>query len=160
LSCHTFDDPSFLPRLLDIGRKNGVKLAAVLHAALLKAIYDSSDIKPSPEDVYKSGAPMDLRNGYLVPEYCERTKYVNSAVAIQPIHVPCNLFSTEQGNTDGFWKAAACISNQWDSIKKKKGLGKAVENDAKAMIESRRNTKYVNVATCLKLSLLCQQKLL
>ena len=136
LISHTFEDPNFLPRLLAIGRKQGVKLTGILQAAMLKAVYESSDIKPDPEDVYHSGSPMDLRNGHLMSEYCDRTIYVNSAVAIQMMHVPCNLFQTEQGNEDGLWKAAACISNQWETIRKKKGLAKEVDSDAKILIEA------------------------
>ena len=145
LVSHTFEDPSFLPQLLIIGRKHGVKLTGILHAAMLKAVYEMSDIKPSSEDVYNSGSPMDLRNGHLISEYCDRTRYVNSAVAIQAMKVPCNLFQTEvEGNDDGFWKAAACISNQWEAIKKKKGLARTVESDAKALIESITNNRSVN----------------
>lgn len=136
LVSHTFEDPNFLPRLLAIGRKHGVKLTGILHAAMLKAVYESSDIKPNSEDIYHSGSPMDLRNGHLMSKYCDCTIYVNSAVAIQMMHVPCSLFRTEQGNEDGFWKAAACISNQWETIRKKKGLAKKVDSDAKILIEA------------------------
>ena len=109
---------------------------------MLKAVYQMSDIKPSSEDVYTSGSPMDLRNGHLIPEYCDRTRYVNSAVAIQAMKVPCILFQPEEkDNQDGFWKAAACISSQWEAVKKKKGLAQAVESDAKRLIESITNNK-------------------
>lgn len=117
-----------------------MKLTAVLHAALLKAVYDSVDITPSFEDVFKSGSALDLRNGYMISPYDERKRYVNSAVAIQPIEVPCNLFQTED-ELDGFWKAATFIGNQWEVIKKKKNMAKTVEGDAKAFIDSWGNNR-------------------
>ncbi len=132
---HTFEDPNFLPQLLASSRKHRVKLTSHLHATMLKAVYESSETKPSSEEIYYSGSPMDLRNGHLIPEYCDRTRYVNLAIGLQPIKVPCHLFKTEEGSEDGLWKAAACISDQWDEIKNKKGLATMMESDAKVLLE-------------------------
>lgn len=135
LVTHTFPD-NFLPKLLAVGRAHGVKLTSVLHASLLKAIYDSADTKPGSADLYKSGSAMDLRNGYMYPEYCEKKKYVNSAVAIQPIDVPCELFVDEK-----FWKAAEYIRDEWAAIQKKRGIAKATERDAKGFVANWENMK-------------------
>ena len=137
LVAHTFPS-TFLPALLNVGRKHGVKLTSVLHASLLKAIYDSSDSKPADDDLYKSGSAMDLRNGYMYPEYCEKKKYVNSAVAIQPMDVPCSLFMDEKSE---FWKAAEYIRDEWAGIQKKRGIAKATERDAKGFIANWANMK-------------------
>ena len=120
---------------------HSVKLTSILHTAMLKAVYEISEVKPSSEDIYASGSPMDLRNGHLLPEYCDRTRYVNSAVAIQSIKVPCALIQTRQVNQNGFWNAAQCISSQWEAIKTKKGLARTAENDAKALIQSVMNAR-------------------
>ena len=111
-----------------------MKLAAVLHAALLKAIYDTAEVKPSAEDLYKSGSALNLRNGYMLPEFSGKHKYINSAVAIHPIEVPCNLFENDRTDDD-FWRAASFIGNEWETIKNKKNMGKGVESDAKAFLD-------------------------
>jgi hypothetical protein len=152
LVSHTFEDPSFLPQLLQVGRKHGVKLTGVLHAAMLKAVYDSSEIKPSSEDAYSSGTPMDLRNGWLIPEYCDRAKYVNSAIGLQVMNVPCKLFQTEESDGDGVWKAATYINSQWEVIKNKRGLVRSVESHAGALIDSW-TKKYVGFKPPSKLLL-------
>lgn len=133
---HTFEDSNFLPQLQSAGRKHGVKLTGLLHAAMLNAIHNLLDPKPGPEDVFYSGSPMDLRNGHLIPEYCDRAKYVNMAIAIQPIKVPCSMFETVEANKHGLWEAAACISNQWETIKLKKEIARTAESDAKTLIEA------------------------
>ncbi len=153
LVSHTFEDPSFLLQLKAASRKYGVKITGILHAAMLKAVYEMSDTKPSAQEIYHSGSPMDLRNGHLLPEYCDRTKYVNLAVAIQSINVPCILFKTDQGNEEQFWKTAACISNQWEAIKSKKDLAKTAESDAKALVESLISNRYITVQNRSKSSL-------
>lgn len=145
LVAHTFPS-TFLPALLNVGRKHGVKLTSVLHASLLKAIYDSSEAKPADDDLYKSGSAMDLRNGYMYPEYCEKKVYVNSAVAIQPMDVPCSLFMDEKS---GFWKAAEYIRDEWAGIQKKRGIAKATERDAKGFIANWANMKCVLIPTFL-----------
>lgn len=86
---------------------------------------------------------MDLRNGYMIPPYGERYNYVNCAVAIHSIQVPCNLFKNE-GKSDDFWKAATFISNQWAIIKKKKGMAKTAEADAKARVDFLKKIRLVN----------------
>jgi hypothetical protein len=43
-----------------------VKLAAVLHAALLQTVHELSDDVPGSDDLYKSGSALDLRNGWMV----------------------------------------------------------------------------------------------
>lgn len=147
LLSHTFSDPDFLPRLLALGRSHRVKLTGLLHAAMLRAVYESSDPKPTgPDDVYNSGSPMDLRNGYLRDEYCERTRYVNIAVAIQPMRVPCRLFQSTEGaggegegegerRDEGLWRAAACVAEQWDEVRKGKGLVGKAERHAQELVE-------------------------
>lgn len=88
---------------------------------------------------------MDLRNGHMLPEYCDRDKYVNLAVAIQTIKVPCSLFEDGQNTKDQFWKAAQCISHQWEVIKAKKGLARTAQSDAKRLIERLKGTMYVAI---------------
>lgn len=131
LATHTFP-PQFLPKLLAVGRKHGVKLAAVLHAALLQAVHETTDDAPGADDLYKSGSALDLRNGWLLSPYCERKQYVNSAIAIHPIEVPCSIFDRE----NGYWEAAAYISDLWEIIKKKKAMVKTMESDSAAFVES------------------------
>ena len=108
---------------------------------MLKALYEMNDVKPGPEDIFNSGSPMDLRNGYLLPEYCDRTRFVNSAVAIQPMKIPCKLFQTDESNKEGFWGVAQCISKQWEAVKTKKGLARTADADAKVLIESIKNAR-------------------
>jgi hypothetical protein len=128
---HTFD-ASFLPKLLDVGRAHHVKLASVLHAALLKSVHETTDATPCAEDFYKSGSALDLRNGWMVSPYDQPKYYVNSAVAIHPIEVPCKLFK----NKGGFWEAASYIGELWEEIKGKKQMAKTVESDAGAFIRN------------------------
>ncbi len=128
---HTFH-PQFLPRLLTVGRRHGVKLAAVLHAALLQAVHETTDDSPGTDDLYKSGSALDLRNGWMLSPYCERKQYVNSAIAIHPIEVPCGFF----GRAEGFWEAAAYIRDLWEGIKRKKEMVTTMESDAAAFVES------------------------
>src|SRR4051812_17297923 len=81
LVTHTFD-ASFLPQLLTIGRKHGVKLASLLNAALLKAVTLHTDSPPSNTNVLKTSGAIDLRNGWLQSPYGTRKEYVNLAVAV------------------------------------------------------------------------------
>lgn len=106
----------------------------MLHATMLKTIYDLAEVKPGAEDVYQSGAPMDLRNGYLLPEYSVQGKFVNSAVAIQPINVPCSLYG--EGDIEGLWAAAKCVNDQWAAVRGVKGIGKKVEASTKGIISA------------------------
>jgi hypothetical protein len=117
-----------------------VKLAAVLHAALLQTVHELSDSAPSSDDLYKSGSALDLRNGWMISPYCERKAYVNSAVAIHPIEVPCKMFKTRV-EKDSFWEAAAFIGSLWDTIRQTKGMAKTVETDAGAFIRSWENRR-------------------
>jgi hypothetical protein len=68
----------------------------------------------------------------MVSPYAERRAYVNSAVAICPIEVPCELFKEKSD----FWKAAKYVAGLWDEIKVKKQMAKTVEEDAGKFIES------------------------
>lgn len=140
LASHTFEDSTLLRQPLNASRRHGVKLVAVLHAALPKAIYDTAEVKPSVEDLYTSGSALNLRNGYMLPEYSEKHKYINNAIAIHPIEVPCNLFKTDGTNVD-FWRAASFIGDEWEVINNKKNMGQGVESDAKAFLDSWANNK-------------------
>lgn len=119
-----------------------MKLTAVLHAALLKAIYDDAVLTPTSDDVYKSGSAQDLRLGHMVAPYGERNEYVNSAVAIQPIEVPCDLFKIRH-EVDDFWRAASFIGGQWDIMKEKKQIARMMEADAKIFVNSWENKRLV-----------------
>ncbi len=144
---HTFSSPDFLPNLKAACRQHHVKLTSVLHAAMLKATYEISPIEPSPEDVYQSGSVLDLRNGYLLPEYCDRGKYVNLAVAIQQIKVPCSLFPNGQQNIEqAFWRAAQCISDQWETIKMKKDMAKTAQSDARKLVDALKGRMYAIIS--------------
>ncbi|KAG0651981.1 hypothetical protein D0Z07_1217 [Hyphodiscus hymeniophilus] len=134
LVTHTFTE-NFLPKLLHVGRAHHVKLSSVLHASLLKAMYDLTETKPAANNVYRGGQAMDLRNGYLYSEYCEKKKYVNNAVAFQHIVVPCMLFAD-----GGFWKAAEYIRDEWPTVKKK-GITKAGEKLAEGFLAIQENLK-------------------
>lgn len=140
LVSHTFDKQSFLPGLQAIGRGHGVKLTAMLQAALLMGVYDSSDPKPSSQERYKGFSVMDLRNAHLIPPYSERNKYVNNAAILHTFYVPCNLLKSE-GMSDNFWKAAIFIGDQWTMVKAKKEIAKTAEADAKSFIDSVKNHK-------------------
>jgi hypothetical protein len=134
-----------LPRLLAVGRKTRAKLAAVLHAALLQTVHGLSDSIPSSDDLFKGGSALDLRNGWMISPYCKRKAYVNNAVAIHPIEVPCKLFRTSL-ETDCFWEAAAFISGIWDTIKGKKEMAKSVEIDVHTFVTSWENKSYGHFA--------------
>lgn len=137
LVTHTFD-AEFLPKLLNVGRAHHVKLASVLHATLLKSVHETTDSIPGAEDFYKSGSALDLRNGWMVSPFDQKKEYVNSAVAIHPIEVPCSLFKEKAD----FWKVAAYIGELWEEIKGKKQMAKTVEKDAGSFIQNwgRRST--------------------
>jgi hypothetical protein len=131
LVSHTFNR-AFLPRLLTAGRGHKVKLAGLLHAALLKAVHETTDGNPTASDFYKSGSALDLRNGWLVDPFGEREKYVNSAIAIHPIEVPCQLFIEHES----IWEAARFIGEIWNTIREKKGMAEQVEADAGAFLKN------------------------
>jgi hypothetical protein len=135
LVSHTFDDQRFLPQLRAIGRGNGVKLTAMLQAALLIAVNDLSDPKPSSEELYKSFSVMDLRNAHLIPPYGKRNKYVNNAAILHTFYVPCNLLKNE-GMSDNFWRATTFIGDLWTVVKAKKEMAKTAEADAKSFIKN------------------------
>ncbi|KAK0111284.1 hypothetical protein ONS95_001655 [Cadophora gregata] len=136
LVSHTFE-PNFLPELLARGRKRGVKLAAILHAALFQAIHENIDSVPGPEDSFQSSSAMDLRNDWMPPPYNEKRYYVNGAVVIQPIAVPCRMFSQR----NDFWKAAAYIASIWEVAKKRKGMLATIEAEAAMFLGSRQKQK-------------------
>jgi hypothetical protein len=64
-----------------------------------------------PNICAKNGSALNLRNGYMLPEYNENHKYINSAVVIHLIEVPCNLFETDCTDVD-FWRAALFIRDE------------------------------------------------
>lgn len=141
ISPHTFTSPTFLPQLLSAGRTHNIKLTSLLHAALLLAVHQSqpSDFVPSEEDRYKSGSALDMRNGWLKAPFDERKVYVNSAIAIHPIEVPCRIFDRK----GGFWEAAQYITNLWDEHRNIKGMAETVERDAGTFIGSWGSRKTV-----------------
>jgi len=128
---HTFAEPGFLSRLLAVSRKHEVKLTALLQAAMLQAVYNSADVKPSSEDIYKCPGAVDLRTNYLIAPYGERNKYVNSAVSLETIEAPCRLFERDE-----FWSLATNLADQWTTIKNKKGLAKDGETVAQSFISA------------------------
>ncbi|KAG4417975.1 hypothetical protein IFR04_008869 [Cadophora malorum] len=129
LASHTFE-PEFLPALLTVGRLHGVKLAAMLHSALLQAVYKITDTVPGPEDIFGSRSAIDLRNGWMPPPYNEKRQYVNSAIVIQRIEVPCLLFSQE----NGFWEASKYIAKLWEAVRERKGMVATIESEAAAFL--------------------------
>ncbi|PVH72222.1 hypothetical protein DL98DRAFT_611570 [Cadophora sp. DSE1049] len=140
LVSHTFE-PEFLPALLAIGRTHGVKLAAMLHAALLQAVYKITDTIPGPDDIFGSRSAIDLRNGWMPLPYGEKRQYVNSAIVIQPIEVPCHLFSQR----NGFWEAAEFIAKLWNGARKRKGMVATIELEAAAFLEAKKKQRHVAV---------------
>ncbi|KAH7333439.1 hypothetical protein BKA65DRAFT_564743 [Rhexocercosporidium sp. MPI-PUGE-AT-0058] len=132
LVSHTFE-PQLLRQLLTAGRKHGVKITAILHAALLQAVHETTDTVTGPEDFYKSRSAMDLRNGWMPPPFNEKRHYVNCAVVMHPIEVPCKLFSRR----NSFWDAVTYTANLWEVAKKQKGMVATIEAEAGAFIESR-----------------------
>lgn len=131
LVAHTFE-PSFLPRLLTVSRQYKLKLASVMHAALLVAVHQSMDMVPGPDDLFRSGSVLDLRNGWMLPPYSERKAFVNIATSSLPIVVPCALFSQPKS----FWEIARFIANIWAGVSNMKGIAKTMEAGAKAVVEA------------------------
>lgn len=68
----------------------------------------------------------------MVSPFDQKKEYVNSAVAIHPIEVPCSLFKEKAD----FWKVAAYIGELWEEIKGKKQMAKTVEKDAGSFIQN------------------------
>jgi hypothetical protein len=83
-----------------------------------------------------------VANSLKISPYSEHKAYVNSAVAIHPIEVPCLYFSKTKVEKNGFWEAASFISGLWDKIKAKKSMAKSVEADAGAFIKSWENRRW------------------
>jgi hypothetical protein len=133
---HTFEEPGFLSRLLGVGHKHGVKLTATLQAAMLKAVYNSADVKPSSEDIYKASGAVDLRTSHLIAPYSERNHYANMAVTLEPIEISCGIFESED-----FWPIVTNLADQWAATKNKKYMAKVGETVAKAFIASLKNMK-------------------
>lgn len=131
LVSHTFE-ASFLPRLLAASRKHGLKLASVMHAGLLVAVYQSMDVVPGGEDIFRSGSVLDLRNGWMLPPYSDRKEFVNIATSSLPILVPCALFN----RPDPFWEIARFIAKVWAGVSNMKGIAKTMEAGAKAVVEA------------------------
>jgi hypothetical protein len=75
----------------------------------------------------------------MVSPYDQRKAYVNSAVAIHPIEVPCKLFKEKKD----FWEVAAYIGELWEEIKNKKQMAKTVESDAGTFIQNWGKRKWV-----------------
>jgi hypothetical protein len=113
-----------------------VKLTAILKAAMLRAVYNSADVKPNSEDIYRNSAAIDLRTNHLIAPYGEHNKYVNNAVTLDTIQIPCRLFESND-----FWIVATHLSDQWAIIKSKKGLGKVGEADAQSFIGALKNSR-------------------
>jgi hypothetical protein len=130
------EELGFLSRLLAVGRKHGVKLTALLQAAMLQAVYNLADAKPSSEDIYKSPGAVDLRTNHLIAPYGERNKYVNIAVSLETIEIPCRLFERDE-----FWPLATHLADQWATIKNKKGVVKDGETDAQSIISALKNIR-------------------
>ncbi len=138
LVSHTFE-ATFLPSLLAVSRQHGLKLASVMHAALLVAVYQSMDVIPGPEDIFRSGSVLDLRNGWMAPPYSNRKEYVNIATSSLPILVPCALFS----KPNSFWEIAGFIATIWAVVSNMKGIAKTMEAGAKAVVEASDKKEYV-----------------
>ncbi|KAF8853973.1 hypothetical protein BDZ45DRAFT_806236 [Acephala macrosclerotiorum] len=134
LVSHTFE-ASFLPRLLAVSRKHELKLASVMHAGLLMAVYQSMDIAPGAEDIFRSGSVLDLRNGWMLQPYSDRKEFVNIATSSLPILVPCALFN----KPDPFWEIARFIAKIWAGVSSMKGIAKTMEAGAKAVVEASEN---------------------
>lgn len=139
LVAHTFD-PGFLPRLLTVSRQHKLKLASVMHAALLVAVHQSMDMTPSPEDVFRSGSVLDLRNGWMLPPYSELKEFVNIATSSLPIIVPCALFN----QPNSFWGIAKFIAKIWAGVSNMRGIANAMEAGAKAVVEASENEEWVD----------------
>ena len=102
----------------------------MLHSALLQAVYKITDTVPGPEDIFGSRSAIDLRNGWMPPPYNEKRQYVNSAIVIQRIEVPCLLFSQE----NGFWEASKYIAKLWEAVRERKGMVATIESEAAAFL--------------------------
>ena len=83
---------------------------------------------------------MDLRNGWMPPPYNEKGQYVNSAVVIQPIEVPCHLFN----DRNSFWEAARYIAKIWDVARKRKGMVATIESEAGAFLKAKKRDRHVD----------------
>ncbi|KUJ07392.1 uncharacterized protein LY89DRAFT_743015 [Mollisia scopiformis] len=138
LVSHTFE-AAFLPRLLDASRQHGLKLASVMHAALLTAVHQSTDVEPGPEDVFRSGSVLDLRNGWMSQPYSNRRVFVNIATSSLPIVVPCALFK----DPSSFWEVARFIAKVWAGVSSMKGIARTMEAGAKAVVEASENKSAV-----------------
>ncbi|CZR58396.1 uncharacterized protein PAC_08288 [Phialocephala subalpina] len=141
LVSHTFE-ASFLPRLLAVSRKHGLKLASVMHAGLLMAVYQSMDIVPGAEDIFRSGSVLDLRNQWMLSPYSNRKEFVNIATSSLPILVPCALFN----RPDSFWEIARFIAKIWAGVLNMKGIAKTMEAGAKAVVEASSNKAAITNA--------------
>jgi hypothetical protein len=128
---HTFEEPEFLARTISAGRQYGVKLTALLQAALMQAVYNSADVKPSSKEEYNNTSAIDLRTNTLIAPFNERNVYVNLAVAVENIKIPCKLFEIND-----FWSIASHIAGQWMAIKDKGTSSITGEIIAQTMLKS------------------------
>jgi hypothetical protein len=133
---HTFEEPSFLSNLLTVARMHGVKLTALLQAAMLQAVHNSADPQPGLEDIYKNSAAIDLRTNHLISPFNERNKYINNAVSLQNIEIPCKLFESND-----FWTLVSHVANQWAIVKSKSGFAKISETDAQNFLGALNNSR-------------------
>ena len=101
------------------------------------AVHQSMDMAPSLDDVFRSGSVLDLRNGWMLPQYSERKEFVNIATSSLPIIVPCALFS----QPNSFWKIARFIAKIWAGVSNMKGIAKTMEAGAKAVVEASENNE-------------------
>ena len=111
----------------------------MLHSALLQAVYKITDTVPGPEDIFGSRSAIDLRNGWMPPPYNEKRQYVNSAIVIQRIEVPCLLFSQE----NGFWEASKYIAKLWEAVRERKGMVATIESEAAAFLGAIKQQRHV-----------------
>jgi hypothetical protein len=115
---------------------HGVKLTALLQAAMLQAVHNSADPKPSLEEIYKNSAAIDLRTNHLIPPFNERNKYINNAVTLETIEIPCKLFESND-----FWPLVSHLADQWATIKSKTGFAKVSETDAQNFLGALDNSR-------------------
>jgi hypothetical protein len=113
-----------------------VKLTALLQAAMLQAVYNLADPKPSLEEICKNSAAVDLRTNHLISPFNERNKYINNAITLETIDIPCKLFKSND-----FWPLASHLADQWATIKRKTRFAEVSEADAQSLVGTLKNSR-------------------
>lgn len=124
---HTFKGAGFLNGLLAAARANEVKLAAIVQAALVLALYD--EVKPTEEAACTVLSGFDLRARNLNEPWGQRNKFVGAAVGLEMMATPTSILADAAtvASSHHFWVVARHVHAAWVSVAQRQDVAAANE---------------------------------